>query len=101
MDTDPFQRRFSDGGPDVRWVGNERGAAGDSCWVTLNRAGFSPGDADSKCLNSGDCPGSHRLIRGDFVTTDKVRLHIMQASVCPALKEIGLFVEPKVMTEIK
>ncbi len=25
---------FSDAGPDVRWVGNERGIAGDPCWET-------------------------------------------------------------------
>lgn len=25
---------FSDAGPDVRWVGNERGIAGDPCWAT-------------------------------------------------------------------
>ncbi|HSB28110.1 MAG TPA: alpha-L-fucosidase, partial [Pyrinomonadaceae bacterium] len=28
---------FSDAGPDVRWVGNERGFAGETCWATLNR----------------------------------------------------------------
>ena len=32
---------FSDGGPDVRWVGNESGFAGETCWATLNRAGFA------------------------------------------------------------
>ena len=25
---------FSDAGPDVRWIGNERGIAGDPCWAT-------------------------------------------------------------------
>lgn len=35
---------FSDIGPDVRWVGNERGYAADSCWATytpLPAEGFS------------------------------------------------------------
>ena len=27
---------FSDAGPDVRWVGNENGTAGDPCWATLD-----------------------------------------------------------------
>ncbi len=49
---------FSDGGPDVRWVGNERGMAGDPCWATLNGADFFPGEADEKRLNSGDRPGT-------------------------------------------
>lgn len=27
---------FSDNGPDVRWVGNEHGVAGEPCWSTIN-----------------------------------------------------------------
>ena len=27
---------FSDAGPDIRWVGNERGIAGDPCWETYS-----------------------------------------------------------------
>lgn len=50
---------FSDGGPEVRWVGNERGQAGDPCWATLNRDDFAPGEADTKRLNHGDRPGTH------------------------------------------
>lgn len=50
---------FSDAGPDVRWVGNERGIAGDPCWSTLNRDDFAPGRADETRLNRGDRPGMH------------------------------------------
>jgi len=50
---------FSDAGPDIRWVGNERGIAGDPCWSTLNRDDFAPGRADEARLNRGDRPGSH------------------------------------------
>jgi alpha-L-fucosidase len=50
---------FSDAGPDVRWVGNERGIAGDPCWATLNREDFVPGRADEARLNRGDRPGTH------------------------------------------
>ena len=49
---------FSDAGPDVRWVGNEQGIAGDPLWDTLNRADFAPGRADVARLNRGDRPGS-------------------------------------------
>ncbi|MEW6207025.1 MAG: alpha-L-fucosidase [Acidobacteriota bacterium] len=49
---------FSDAGPDVRWVGNERGIAGDTCWATLNSEDFVPGRADEARLNSGDRTGS-------------------------------------------
>ncbi|HVU17821.1 MAG TPA: alpha-L-fucosidase [Candidatus Didemnitutus sp.] len=47
---------FSDGGPDVRWVGNERGRAGEPCWATINAEGFFPGHADH--LDTGDRGGA-------------------------------------------
>ena len=50
---------FSDAGPDVRWVGNESGFAGDPCWATQNRDDFAPGHADGGRLNRGDRPGTH------------------------------------------
>ena len=49
---------FSDAGPDVRWVGNERGVAGETSWATLNREEFVPGRADQNRLNRGDRPGT-------------------------------------------
>ncbi|GAB3558922.1 alpha-L-fucosidase [Spirosoma fluminis] len=48
---------FSDAGPDVRWVGNEAGNAGETCWSTINTEGLAPGKADSKYLNRGDAAG--------------------------------------------
>jgi alpha-L-fucosidase len=58
-DLQPLACMFSDAGPDVRWVGNERGVAGETCWATLNAADFIPGVADEKRLNHGDRPGTH------------------------------------------
>jgi alpha-L-fucosidase len=55
----PNANIFSDGGPDVRWVGNERGVAGETCWATLNKNDFAPGRADERRLNSGDRPGTN------------------------------------------
>ena len=48
---------FSDVGPDVRWVGNEAGNAGETCWSTINVDGMAPGKADAKYLNTGDPNG--------------------------------------------
>ncbi len=45
--------------------------------------------------------GSHRLIRGDSVTTSKVRLRITQSPVCPALAEFGLYAEPAMQAKTK
>ena len=50
---------FSDAGPDVRWVGNEHGIAGDPLWSTLNKDDFAPGRADEARLNRGDRMGTH------------------------------------------
>ncbi len=52
---------FSDVGPDVRWVGNEAGNAGETCWSTINTDGMSPGKADAKYLNRGDATGKRWL----------------------------------------
>jgi alpha-L-fucosidase len=52
---------FSDGGPDCRWVGNESGFAGETCWATVNRQGTLPGLADAKLLNVGQRDGTDWL----------------------------------------
>ncbi len=49
---------FSDAGPDVRWVGNEKGFAGDPCWATIDPTGLFPGKADPKLLNVGTRNGA-------------------------------------------
>jgi alpha-L-fucosidase len=70
---------FSDGGPNIRWVGNEHGIAGDPCWSTLTKEGRYPGigsdsvevftedtmvdawDSDTQLLNDGDRNGKDWL----------------------------------------
>lgn len=50
---------FSDAGPDVRWVGNEQGWAGETNWCTLNCEDFAPGVvSDLKFLQNGQEDGS-------------------------------------------
>ncbi|KAF0898457.1 hypothetical protein E2562_007292 [Oryza meyeriana var. granulata] len=49
---------FSDDGPDVRWVGDENGSAGATCWSTVNRSMITIGeDGIGKYLNTGDPRG--------------------------------------------
>jgi alpha-L-fucosidase len=50
---------FSDIGPDVRWVGNESGLAGEISWSTINTEGLYVGKADAKYLNTGDANGKY------------------------------------------
>ncbi len=44
---------FSDGGPDIRWVGNESGFAADPCWSTMSKEGRVPGHSDIELLHHG------------------------------------------------
>ena len=48
---------FSDAGPDIRWVGNENGFAGETNWSLRADDGTMPGFADQKMLNVGDEDG--------------------------------------------
>lgn len=50
---------FSDIGPGCRWVGNEDGYAGETCWSTLDIAGFQPGAGapPRDTLNCGNVHG--------------------------------------------
>jgi alpha-L-fucosidase len=53
---------FSDAGPDVRWIGNERGAAGDPNWATVDPAVVAfpgaSGPGVTEMLQHGDPNGS-------------------------------------------
>lgn len=53
---------FSDAGPDIHWIGNERGIAGETCWSMLDRTKVAVGDADSDYLNTGDFFGTSWVI---------------------------------------
>jgi len=50
---------FSDVGPHIRWVGNERGIAGETNWHTLDTIGFSAGQGApaTDTLNRGNVNG--------------------------------------------
>lgn len=52
---------FSDVGPDIRWVGNESGIAGDPNWNFLDTVGFKPGEGapPADTLNHGNYRGKN------------------------------------------
>ncbi|MCU0356537.1 MAG: alpha-L-fucosidase [Cyclobacteriaceae bacterium] len=50
---------FSDGGPGCRWVGNERGYAGETNWCTLNADSVFPGFPNYEELTPGHEDGTH------------------------------------------
>ena len=58
----PMASMFSDAGPDFRWVGNEQGSAGETCWATLDmtKPNRYPGGG-SAGLNAGERPGTQWL----------------------------------------
>ncbi|KAA3604355.1 MAG: alpha-L-fucosidase [Planctomycetota bacterium] len=52
----PMACIFSDAGPDVRWIGNESGLAGDPCWAT-----YTPAPREGE---SAAAPGTTRYQEG-------------------------------------
>ncbi|MBN9296940.1 MAG: alpha-L-fucosidase [Filimonas sp.] len=52
---------FSDIGPDIRWVGNEKGVAGATNWSLLDTAGFKRGHGapENDTLNQGNVYGKN------------------------------------------
>lgn len=55
-DLQPGAMMFSDVGPDIRWVGNESGHAGDPCWAT-----YTPQGRDG----APPCPGRTLYEQGE------------------------------------
>jgi alpha-L-fucosidase len=55
---------FSDAGPDIRWIGNENGIAGETNWSMIKNDGIVIGKADAAYLNRGD-PEGNRWIAGE------------------------------------
>jgi alpha-L-fucosidase len=51
---------FSDVGPDVRWVGNERGIAGDPCWCAYDPVGADGGPASPGNVREKESAAGHR-----------------------------------------
>ena len=52
---------FSDVGPHIRWVGNEKGIAGETNWNLLDTTGFTPGEGAPPVdtLNRGNVNGKN------------------------------------------
>lgn len=58
-DLQPNAVMFSDAGPDVRWVGNERGIGSLTNWCLLNRDEMYPGGPFAKILGQGHEDGKY------------------------------------------
>lgn len=51
---------FSDAGPNSRWIGNEAGVAGTTCWSLFNKTSAAIGDTETE---TGKCGILGRSIR--------------------------------------
>jgi alpha-L-fucosidase len=59
----PTAKIFSDAGPDVHWIGNENGIAGETFWSTINLATIIIGGAgQGSYLNKGDANGKDWVV---------------------------------------
>lgn len=57
----PMACIFSDGGPDARWCGNEKGFVGDPNWNIMDIEGASPGNSGNNSLQNGN-PNGNRWV---------------------------------------
>lgn len=55
----PNAVQFSDSGPDIRWIGNERGYAYDKTWSPINRNEIYPGFPKFDLYRNGQESGTH------------------------------------------
>ena len=58
----PNIKIFSDAGPDVHWIGNEKGFAGATFWSTINTDNLTIGASKMDYLNSGDPEGTQWIV---------------------------------------
>jgi alpha-L-fucosidase len=58
----PDIKIFSDAGPDIRWVGNEHGFAGETFWSTITDSLLVIGNSDGDYLNTGDPDGNKWIL---------------------------------------
>ena len=58
----PNIKIFSDAGPDVHWIGNEQGIAGDPFWSTITTDSIIIGKANTALLNAGDPDGKYWVV---------------------------------------
>ena len=58
----PGIKIFSDAGPDLRWVGNEHGFAGETFWSPIDDSKLVIGASDPDYLNRGDPVGNKWII---------------------------------------
>jgi len=80
---------FSDVGPDIRWVGNESGVAGETCWATYDPVGEDGGAA---------APGYVRAQLGETGTRNGSR---WMPAECDVSIRPGWFWHPAEDTRVK
>lgn len=80
---------FSDVGPDVRWVGNEKGIAGEPCWATYTPQSVSGGPA---------CPGD---VREKEATTGTREGKFWMPAECDVSIRPGWFWHEKENSQVK
>lgn len=58
----PDIKIFSDAGPDLHWIGNEHGFAGETFWSTIQADSLVIGASDPAYLNTGDPRGQDWIV---------------------------------------
>ena len=58
----PNIKIFSDAGPDIRWIGNEDGFAGETFWSPIHSDSLVIGKSNADYLNTGDANGNKWIV---------------------------------------
>jgi alpha-L-fucosidase len=83
---------FGDGGTDVRWVGNERGFSGETCWSTVDprRVKF-PGDSGIDLANDAVAKGDNAKFLNEGEAPEPGLLRVWRPAECDVSIRPGWF----------
>ena len=95
---------FGDGGTDVRWVGNEKGFADETCWATVDpRTVRFPGD--SGICQANDATAKEELKRhfgsGDAPEPTTAEPRVWRPAECDVSIRPGWFYHPEEDNEVR
>jgi alpha-L-fucosidase len=93
---------FGDGGTDVRWVGNERGIAGETCWATVNpsRVRF-PGDSGIAQANDARASVDKEVYLNEGEAPDGQTTVVWSPAECDVSIRPGWFYHPEEDSQVR
>jgi alpha-L-fucosidase len=93
---------FGDGGTDVRWVGNERGTAGATCWSTVDPEMIRfPGDSGISQANDATASADREKFMNEGLSPDGSGPRVWSPGECDVSIRPGWFYHEKEDAEVR